>query len=67
MTNADRIRQMTDNELVDLLVWGYTSALGDVPDCSDECEYFNGGCANNCPHDKREKSVREWLRKEYGE
>lgn len=64
MTNADKIRQMTDDELVGLLVWGYSTTLGDVPDCSDGCDHFELGCANNCPHDRREKSVREWLGKE---
>lgn len=64
MTIADKIRQMTDDDLVDLLVWGYTASLDYVPDCSDGCEHFEGGCAYNCPHDRREKSVREWLGKQ---
>lgn len=64
MTNADRIRQMTDDEIVDLLVWSYVRDIVDVPDCSDGCEHFDAGCSNSCPHDRREKSVREWLGKE---
>lgn len=24
----------------------------------------DSGCANNCPHEKRERAVREWLEKE---
>lgn len=66
MKNADRIRKMTDDELVDLLVWSYATAIGDVPDCSDGCEHFDAGCANNCPHDRMEKAVREWIGKEWG-
>ncbi len=66
MTNADMIRSMTDDELVDLLVWGVVprSVGMEVPDCDDGCENYRSGCANGCPHDKRERNVRNWLRKE---
>lgn len=58
MTNADFIRNMTNDELVDLLVWGMVR-FESVPDC--ECEHFESGCAHNCPKERREKNVRDWL------
>lgn len=64
MTNADRIRNMSNDELVDLLVWNSIGFFGNVPDCSDSCEDFRGGCAYNCPNEKKERAVREWLEKE---
>lgn len=63
MTNADMIRNMSDEELVDLLVWRCT-CYGYVPTCDEGCMDFDGGCANDCPHEKREKAVREWLARE---
>ena len=64
MTNADMIRQMSDDELADLLVWGMYGNCEFVPDCSEGCEDYGGGCANNCPYDKRERAVRQWLESE---
>ena len=64
MTNADRIRKMTDDELVDLLVWRRVSMMESVPEC--DCEDFASGCALTCPHEKMERNVRKWLGKEYG-
>ena len=61
MTRADVIRQMTDNDLVNLIVWGKFGMFEDVPDCSDDCPDLSGGCAANCPKPKREEVVREWL------
>ena len=66
MTNADRIREMTDDELAELLEWRAMPDMGFVPDCDEHCEDYASGCALECPHDRREKNVREWLRKEYG-
>lgn len=60
MTNADRIRRMNDEELVELLVWGMTSTT-EVPNCDEGCKDFGCGCANDCPHEKQERAVREWL------
>jgi len=60
MTNADYIRNMTDDELVDLLVYGVVG-FESVPNCDDNCEHFGNGCANSCPAERREKSVRDWL------
>lgn len=65
MTNAERIREMTDEELAKLLVWRHTGLLASVPSCDEGCEFFEGGCAKDCPHERREKAVREWLKEEY--
>ena len=65
MTNGDRIRIMQDDELVDLLVWGSMGLLRSVPTCDKGCEYFGNECARDCPHERREKAVREWLEEEY--
>lgn len=64
MTVADYIRQMSNDELVDLLVWQSFRWLESVPDCSDDCEDFCGGCANTCPRERREEAVRSWLNEE---
>ena len=42
MTRADYIRQMTDDELVKLLVWRKFDFLEYVPDCDEDCEHFKG-------------------------
>lgn len=65
MTNADKIRAMSNEELVDLLFYGCVPTKDlEVPDCSDGCEDFGGGCVRNCPRDKQEKNIREWLESE---
>lgn len=62
MTNADKIRNLSDEELVDLLAWGEVYAEGlKVPSCDEGCEDCESGCAAECPIEKREKNVREWL------
>lgn len=39
MTNADKIRNLSDEELVDLLAWGEVYAEGlKVPSCDEGCE-----------------------------
>lgn len=65
MTNADKIRNLSDEELVDLLVWGevYTEGLK-VPSCDEGCEDCESGCAAECPIEKREKNAREWLQEQ---
>lgn len=65
MTVADKIRQMDDEGLVQLLVWG-TEPWGvwEVPTCDEGCEDYACGCAEKCPHEKQERAVREWLKKE---
>lgn len=64
MTNADYIRQMNDEELVDLLVWRYLGLRNFLPDCDDGCLYQKSGCALDCPHERRERAIREWLKQE---
>lgn len=64
MTNADMIRQMNDDELVELLVWRGYGMTGFLPDCEDGCEDFRNGCANTCPIKKRERAMRKWLEAE---
>ena len=55
MTNADRIRSMTDEELAEFLC--------DYDECL-LCEYRNGGCSSkNC--DTR-NSTEKWLKSEVG-
>lgn len=61
MTNADVIRNMSDEELVDLLVWNSVGLFEKVPTCDEDCMDFGCGCANNCPHEKQERAVRKWL------
>lgn len=64
-TNADAIREMSNDKLVSLLVWGVVFyPTVEVPDCDEWCEYYRAGCANSCPKERREKAVREWLEKE---
>ena len=52
MTNADKIRAMSDGELADFLC-----------DCSPSCEYGCparvGGCYENCI-----RAMEEWLKQE---
>lgn len=57
MTNADRIRNMSDKELAELL----TGNL--VFNCSDYCNDFAPGCAFNCQEKDREMALR-WLQSE---
>lgn len=57
MTNADRIRNMSDKELAELL----TGNL--VFNCSDYCNDFAPGCAFKCQEKDREMALR-WLQSE---
>ena len=53
-TNADRIRNMSDEELAELI----TGSLNF--DCADYCDSFTQGCAFNCS--KKEKEIAlKWL------
>lgn len=65
MTKADKIRQMDDEELATILTCGTNYWGLDVPDCSDGCEDFCGGCAKICPTEKQTRAVLEWLQEEY--
>lgn len=57
MTNADRIRQMSDEELAELI----TGSLNF--DCADYCDSFTHGCAFNCGKKDREIALK-WLQSE---
>ena len=35
-----------------------------VPSCDEGCEDCESGCAAECPIEKREKNVREWLQEQ---
>ena len=51
-----------DDELVKLLVWRKFDFLEYVPDCDEDCEHFKGGCANSCPHERKERAAHALLR-----
>lgn len=57
MTNADRIRNMSDEELAELI----TGSLNF--DCADYCDSFTQGCAFNCGKKDREIALK-WLQSE---
>lgn len=54
MTNADRIRAMSDKELAELI----TGSLNF--DCADYCDDYKAGCAFNC-HGKDSEIALKWL------
>ena len=56
-TNADRIRNMSDEELAELI----TGSLNF--DCADYCDSFTQGCAFNCNKKDREIALK-WLQSE---
>ena len=56
-TNADRIRNMSDEELAELITGGLNF------DCSDYCDSFTRGCAFNCNNKDREIALK-WLQSE---
>ena len=56
-TNADRIRNMSDEELAELI----TGSLNF--DCADYCDSFTQGCAFNCNKKDREIALN-WLQSE---
>ena len=56
-TNADRIRNMSDEELAELITGGLNF------DCSDYCDSFTRGCAFNCNKKDREIALK-WLQSE---
>ena len=56
-TNSDRIRNMSDEELAELI----TGSLNF--DCSDYCDSFTQGCAFNCNKKDREIALK-WLQSE---
>ena len=56
-TNSDRIRNMSDEELAELI----TGSLNF--DCADYCDSFTQGCAFNCNKKDREIALK-WLQSE---
>ena len=56
-THADRIRNMSDEELEELI----TGSLNF--DCADYCDSFTHGCAFNCGKKEREIALK-WLQSE---
>ena len=56
-TNSDRIRNMSDEELAELI----TGSLNF--DCADYCNSFSSGCAFNCGKKEREIALK-WLQSE---
>ena len=58
-TNADRIRNMSDEELAEII----TGVLNF--DCSDYCDSFSNGCVFRCNRKERELAlVLNWLQSE---
>ena len=56
-TNSDRIRNMSDEELAELI----TGSLNF--DCADYCDSFTHGCAFNCGNKDSEIALK-WLQSE---
>lgn len=64
MTIADKIRSLSNDELVILLVHGVTPPDFYIPQCDEWCEYYEVGCFANCTDGRREEFMREWLEQE---
>ena len=56
-TNADRIRNMSDEELAELITGGLNF------DCANYCDSFTQGCAFNCGKKDGEIALK-WLQSE---
>ena len=56
-TNADRIRNMSDEELAEIITGGLNF------DCSDYCDSFTNGCTFNCGKKGRGIALK-WLQSE---
>lgn len=60
MTNGDRIRNMSDEELAYHINFGF-------PNCNEVCEDSEVGCSWNCKHKNRiagDLKILEWIRSE---
>lgn len=57
MTNGDKIRNMTNEELADFI------EPRDF-DCSDFCDDFYYGCMGDCKHNMGKDFLIEWLESE---
>lgn len=60
MTNADKIRAMSDEELAEFMEPKFF-------DCADYCEAFEGGCAYKCKHNRGKDFLLDWLQSEVEE
>lgn len=56
-TNSDRIRNMSDEELAELITGNLNF------DCANYCDSFSAGCAFNCNKKDREIALK-WLQSE---
>ena len=57
-TNADRIRNMSDEELAELIIGSLNF------DCANYCDSFAQGCAFNCGKKKDREIALKWLQSE---
>ena len=57
MTNADIIRNMTDEELADNIEPKFF-------DCTDVCKDFKSGCSYTCKYNEGKDFILEWLKTE---
>lgn len=57
MTNGDRIRQMSDQELARFISHG-------VPKCVTLCNDSRLGCGRTCKHRRGENLILIWLQEE---
>ena len=57
MTNGDKIRNMTDEELAESIEPRFF-------DCSDYCSKFDNGCAFKCKHNRGEDFLLDCSQKE---
>lgn len=55
ITNADRIRNMSDEELVEFIDL-------ESPSCSEFCNDFGSGCYFQCKHNKGRDILLKWLK-----
>ena len=55
ITNADRIRAMSDEDLARFLIWN-------VPSCVNFCDDARCGCKWNCKHCDDLTVIVDWLR-----
>ena len=57
ITNADKIRSMSDEELAEFINFG-------SPDCSRHCADFKPGCSFSCNHNHGNDVILKWLQSE---
>lgn len=57
ITNAMRIRAMSDEELAEFINFG-------SPDCSRHCADFKPGCSFSCNHNQGNDVILKWLQSE---